>query len=289
MSDSNTLAVELIRCTNPSTEIEIERERIPISQMQHRLNLLSAWFGGLDAARTSLTDKTILEIGCGQGDMTVALAWAIGPSGTVHAIDPAPLDYGSPESLGEAQSRISQSAIGATINWRQCDPVEAVQTGLTLHAADYIVLAHSLLYMHSTEYIAALLKALSHATSTAAGSASPKLLIAEWGMQVSVDSARAHLYAVQAQAAQPLHEGNVRMYIEPKVTMELALGASWKEEKQVWIMSPDLDDGAWEVAAARSIPATDGTNNATRDYLTEMESASSEHFRCMDVWTGVFG
>lgn len=288
MSDTKTLAIELLQVTNPHSTIHPDHNRIPISQTQHRLNLLTAWFGSLETARTNLANKTVLEIGCGQGDMTVALAWAVGPSGTVHAIDPAPLDYGSPETLGEAQSRISASALGSRIQWRQCEPVEGVRVEPSLLDVDYIVLAHSLLYMRNTDYVAGLLRAISPDSSTPVDQITAQLLIAEWGMQVSDESAKAHLYAVQAQAAQPLVSGNVQLYIEPKLTVELALSAGWRSEGEVWMQSPELDDGKWEVAATRFMPITDDTAAATRELSKRMEGVSLESVRCMDVWTCVF-
>lgn len=285
MPDTKTLAVELLQSTNPKTDVG--RDRIAITQTQHRLDLLSAWFGSLEAAKTSLADKTVLEIGCGQGDMTVVLAWAVGSSGTVHAVDPARLDYGAPETLGEAQARISASELGSRIQWKQSDPVEAIRADLSLLDADYIILAHSLLYMKSTEYLAALFEALASAKSTSASQTPTTLLIAEWGMRVSNESAKAHLDAVQIQAAQPLHEGNVRMYIEPKMTVELALDAGWKTDKEVWIESPDLDDGAWEVSAARSISVAADADESTRKVLEELKNVSLKPVRSMDVWTCV--
>ena len=57
-------------------------------QMQHRLDLIQFW--GIKEG-----DK-VLEIGCGQGDCTLALAHTIGESGHVTALDPASLDYGEP-------------------------------------------------------------------------------------------------------------------------------------------------------------------------------------------------
>jgi SAM-dependent methyltransferase len=287
--------MELIQRTNPDLVSSPEGHRIATSQTKHRLDLLSAWFGELSAAHTNLTSKTVLEIGCGQGDMTVALAWAVGCAGTVHAIDPAPLDYGTPETLGAAQARISSSELGGRIKWKQSDPLEAIRADPSLFAAaDYVVLAHSLLYMRSSEYIAALFQALRDGMSISVvkTQGQPKLLIAEWGMRTSDERARAHLFAVQAQAAQPLPSGNVQLYIEPKEVLGLACSAGWSKEKEVWIDSPGLDDGEWEVAAARSMlmsTTPDDPFDSVRTLLENMESATKpeDAVRCMDVWTCV--
>ena len=289
MSELQDLAVSLIQQTNPSISSKPEPNRIAISQTQHRLNLLESWFGSLENAKTALEGKTVLEIGCGQGDMTVALAWAVGPKGNVYAIDPAPLDYGSPETLRDAQHRISTSTpLGARVKWIQSDPVDALEWDSKLRAADYVVLAHSLLYMRSREYVGDLFGAIRSARAWSEESVlEPRLLIAEWGMRVSSERARAHLLAVQAQAAQPLESGNVQLYLEPKVTMGLAVKAGWRGEKETWIESPNLDDGAWEVAAARSMSVDGDADERARGYLEELDRVASEPMRSMDVWTAV--
>ena len=282
--EMNDLATSLIQQTNPSLSPKSEAHRIAISQTQHRLNILQAWFGSLETAKNFLEGKTVLEIGCGQGDMTVALAWAVGATGKVNAIDPAPLDYGSPETLREAQNRISRSSpLGGRVNWIQSDPIEALKQNTGLGAADYIVLAHSLLYMKSKAYVGQLFRAIR----TVAEPASTKLLIAEWGMRVSNEGAKAHLHAVQAQAAQPLESGNVQLYLEPKVAMELASNVGWRGEEERWIESPHLDDGAWEVAAARSMAVADDTGDVARRLLEDMERVVEGPTRCMNVWTSV--
>ena len=56
------------------------------AQTDHRLELLQHW--------NIPTGSKILELGCGQGDCTTALAYAVGEAGRVVAVDPAQLDYG---------------------------------------------------------------------------------------------------------------------------------------------------------------------------------------------------
>lgn len=86
----------------------------PESQTAHRLNILG---------KLIVPGTKILEIGCGQGDCTTVLASLIG-SGHSDAIDPAPHDYGSPKTLGEAQARILASDIGSRISFHQSGPID---------------------------------------------------------------------------------------------------------------------------------------------------------------------
>lgn len=57
------------------------------SQTLHRLVLLQHW--------NIPTGSKVLELGCGQGDCTTVLAHAVGEQGSVVAVDPAALDYGT--------------------------------------------------------------------------------------------------------------------------------------------------------------------------------------------------
>ena len=52
------------------------------AQMGHRLQLVS-FFGIIPGSR-------ILELGCGQGDTTIALAHAVGPTGHIGTFPPSP-------------------------------------------------------------------------------------------------------------------------------------------------------------------------------------------------------
>jgi predicted methyltransferase len=56
-------------------------------QIQARVDLFKTW--GIPSG------SKILEIGCGQGDCTLVMAYLVGEQGHVTGIDPAPLDYGS--------------------------------------------------------------------------------------------------------------------------------------------------------------------------------------------------
>lgn len=59
-----------------------------LESIKHRRQVVQAWNIALGSR--------ILEIGSGQGDFTVVLADAVGPTGHVTAIDPSPVDWGEP-------------------------------------------------------------------------------------------------------------------------------------------------------------------------------------------------
>lgn len=64
-------------------------ESSQIDQLRHRINLISSWENG----GASFKGAQIIDIGCGQGDQTVALL-GIEEVITVVGIDPGPPDYG---------------------------------------------------------------------------------------------------------------------------------------------------------------------------------------------------
>lgn len=73
-------------------------------QTRHRATVVASW--------NIAPGATILELGCGQGDMTVVLADAVGPEGRVVAADVAAPSYGSPVTLGESAARLAAGPSG---------------------------------------------------------------------------------------------------------------------------------------------------------------------------------
>lgn len=57
-----------------------------VAALKHRQRLIRLW--------NIPPGAKVLEIGPGQGDFTVVLADAVGPTGRVVGVDPAPLDQG---------------------------------------------------------------------------------------------------------------------------------------------------------------------------------------------------
>ncbi|GIZ49073.1 hypothetical protein CKM354_001211300 [Cercospora kikuchii] len=325
MSTSNGSVHELATTLSTCT-ISGGTDAIQISQLVHRLNILAKWFDNdLSKAKAALQGRCVLELGCGQGDMTVALAHLVQnqiddhnhesenhgnfttKAGKILALDPGDLDYGAPYTLRQAQEHISQSAsgLGKCIDWLQYDPIEYLgilsngkdENSKTEEFPDFIILAHSIFYLPNEEYFSRLFRALHNAASisqTRKNRNPPRLLLAEWGMRITSPTAEAHLLAVEIQKARPIEEGNVQCVIAPTRIVELAKEAGWTIEREAWIANPEVDDGKWEVGAVKADTKLDGLEEDSeirRKYQRMLELSEKEggQVKSMDVWTGVFG
>ncbi|KAF7185552.1 Methyltransferase ustM [Pseudocercospora fuligena] len=271
------------------------------SQLQHRLDILATCYPdengspSLHHAREALKDRSILEIGCGQGDMTVALAHFVSTgssnTGKVFAIDPASADYGSPFTLGQAQDFINKGNIGPWVKFVKQDPQEYVKgmKAATRGRPDVIVLAHSIFYLESEEYFKELLTTLFGMASERKSSRPIQLVLAEWGMRTEREEARAHVLASEIQAGKPMEQGNVRIVVRPERILELAEEVGWELVREKWIEKPEMEDGKWEVGIVKKHYADDDLEEEAKAKLEEMKSlAESGEVRSMDVWTGVF-
>ena len=217
------------------------RFHIQHAQTLHRLKLTEHW--------NIPVGSKVLELGCGQGDCTAALASVVGEEGTVTAVDPADLDYGSPYTLGQAQSHISHGPLGQRITWIQeypYDYLSHVSSCSSSKSFDATVLAHCLWYFASPSLILSTFRATKQH--------SKRLLLAEWSLVASNPSAQPHVLAALAQAAlecrKPESTSNIRTVLSPKRIIELALAAGWSLEREAYLQPEEgLLDGQWEVSA----------------------------------------
>ncbi|KAF2877347.1 S-adenosyl-L-methionine-dependent methyltransferase [Massariosphaeria phaeospora] len=276
------------------------------SQAKHRIDVLKNF-------AISNGDK-ILELGCGQGECTTILA-AQFPESRIDAVDPAPLDYGSPETLGEAQERIKGYELGKRIIFHRADPVEFLERVKNADGIyDVAVLCHCLWYFRSEIEILEVFRA--------AKSKVRRLCIAEW----SLDAERAddqpggkgtafpHVLAALTCATCEAHiensDRNIRTLVSPDATKELASQAGWVVgSEETLTPSKELEDARWEVDMLFASSKVDGVNlflqRARRmiedkkiHTLLESMMASvkrsvdavggEEHVECMTVWTATF-
>ncbi|UZJ51800.1 hypothetical protein CBS101457_001120 [Exobasidium rhododendri] len=240
-------------------------------QSAHRLRILEVWArsskqkdiedNGLD---WSFLQGQVLEMGCGQGDQTAAIAALMGQvpdltNSVVHGIDPAPSDYGAPFTLKEAQTYLLNSPIAKNICF---ESHQSAKEALECHEIDYYfsaIFVHSLWYFHSqTEVLDAFTAARRNGVK--------HLLIAEWDLSSKSKSSVPHMLAVLLQSNKALSHNNVRLPLSPLAIKRLANTAGWTVEHESTLTpEPELHDGRWEV---------DTATFAAKEYLQQRQSSA---------------
>src|SRR5262249_12414547 len=137
---------------------------IQLIQTRYRIALVDGWGIRPGAA--------VLEIGCGQGDMTAVLADAVGEHGRVVGIDSAEPSYGAPVTLGEPARVLLASPLGGRIDLRFGTDVLDERLADDF---DHVVMAHCAWYFASLDRLRATLRAVR--------SRAPRLCFAEWDVR----------------------------------------------------------------------------------------------------------
>jgi 2-polyprenyl-3-methyl-5-hydroxy-6-metoxy-1,4-benzoquinol methylase len=250
-SNLRTLSLEL------SSPEEIARKclhdekhfAVQLGQTKHRINLVNEW--------QILPGSRVLEIGCGQGDCTAVLASAVGASGHIDAIDPAPLSYGSPWTLGQAQSHLSSSDLGSRITWYQNSPVNFLDSLSSSKPYDVAVLAHCIWYFSTRTTLVEIAKALQGKTA--------RICIAEYSLSASHPNAVPHVLAALAGATFEAHlvesTSNIQSVLSPREITSIFDEAGWSLNSSSTITpEADLLDGSWEVGFLASSEFLENVN-----------------------------
>ena len=208
------------------------------AQLRHRMALVEFW-----APRQG--DK-VLEVGCGQGDCTVALAYAVGEQGSVVATDIAASTYGAPASLGDSHRDLVSSRVGKQIEFHTCANLLDPKWRFPDEYFDLAVFAHSSWYMAS-------LKELEDLFSRVRPWAK-RLGYAEWHPVPQGMTQVPHLAAILLQAHIRSHwpehgTGNVISLVTPDQARSMAKATGWTIlDEQVTDSSRGLEDGeSWEL------------------------------------------
>ncbi|KAI7217130.1 hypothetical protein KC333_g4407 [Hortaea werneckii] len=282
------------------------RSDIILPQFTHRLALARAW--------QILPDSLVLDIGCGQGESSLVLAEVLGSDGHVTGIDNAPHDYGSPFSIGEAQSYIKKSIYGRRIDFLQTDAARLLSSsgqgagqatpGPTF---DRAVLSHSLWYFEDFESISSLFHVLSNAGIR-------HVHVADYSYEAPLPEQVPHVLASRAQAlvhaSRPPHpmgedEPNIRAAPHPTKVIEIALAEGYTLLREDRITpGPGLRDGHWEseyvqTAGFRDSVARKGLDAESRAEVFalveqvqqacgQMQAQGWDLVRTMDVWCATF-
>lgn len=199
-------------------------------QLQHRLDLVEA-FGIKKGMR-------VLEIGCGQGDTTVAIAGAVGKKGHVVAIDIASADYGAPSTLAQATNLIKQSIIGERIDFYFEMDFNKIELD---EQFDMVVLSHSLWYFKNQDDLLLYFKKIRTITKC--------ICIAEWDLDFDYMEQRAHFCAVSILALYSNYvnnEGNIQNLFHKSHIQQLLEEANFKVKGATSVNAHYLQDGQWE-------------------------------------------
>ncbi|MEU0879346.1 methyltransferase domain-containing protein [Lentzea sp. NPDC005914] len=182
---------------------------------------------------------SVLEVGCGQGDMTAVLASLVGPNGRVVGVDVASPSYGSPVTVGQSAEHLLAGPLGSRISMRYETDVlsDDVGTGYEL-----VVLAHCSWYFASVDLLARTLSKLRSLGS--------RLCFAEWDPEPAHPDQIPHLLAVLAQDRMGETDGNVRAPLTRATLLAALDRAGWQVEQVVDVDTSGLQDADWEIASA---------------------------------------
>ncbi|EAQ91696.1 hypothetical protein CHGG_03631 [Chaetomium globosum CBS 148.51] len=215
---ADKIASYAIRGPNPSPiSLAIEH-----SQAVHRIDLINAWAPAIGPG------TRVLELGCGQGTCTQALAEAVSssnppttPNGHITAIDPGAPDYGAPFTLAQAQAHLSTGPLRGLLTFHRADPL----TFLAAHPHvtwDVAVLAHCIWYFRSPETLGEILAALRGRVA--------RVCLAEWALHATEPAAAAHVLAALARAGLEAQrrggsDENIQMVVGPGWVKGVVAGA----------------------------------------------------------------
>ncbi|MYU35354.1 methyltransferase domain-containing protein [Streptomyces sp. SID8358] len=216
-----------------------------LSQTRHRAALVASWH--------IAPGSTVLELGCGQGDMTAVLAEAAGPDGRVVAVDVADPSYGAPVTLGESAARLAAGPLGPRIDFRFGTDVLDPSVEFPESAFDHVVLAHCSWYFASLEQL--------RDTLARVRPWARRLWFTEWDMTPASGDQLAHLLAVliqgQIEAAGSHGHGNVRTPFSREGLLRLLPEAGWTADGSGSVDTEELQDGDWEIAACLDLAGTE--------------------------------
>jgi len=219
----------IVECMASSGEIQ----RI---QTEHRLKLVESW--GIKEG------SSVLEIGCGQGDTTAALAYIVGEQGFVHGIDIASSDYGAPITLGDSAHYLQRSTLGKQLEIEFNVDVLSAEIDFPEKSFDYIVFSHCSWYLKSLEEFEGILKKVRKWGKT--------LCFAEWDSRIQIIEQYPHFLAVLIQSQYECFKesslSNVRTLFTPMDIKHVVANAGWTIVNEQSIYSPELQDAEWEIA-----------------------------------------
>lgn len=210
---------------------------VQLVQTRFRLGLVGGW--GIRPG------DSVLEIGCGQGDMTAVLADAVGESGRVVAVDIADPSYGAPVTLGESAAFLAATPLGARIDMRFGVDVLDEATTFPDGGFDHVVLSHCSWYFASLDQL--------HRTLARARLWARHLCFSEWDLRPTSVEQVPHLLAVlvqgQVEASGARDNGNVRTPFSREALLRTLGSTGWRVASTETVDTAGMQDADWEVSA----------------------------------------
>lgn len=215
--------------------VSAQSSAIQITQTQYRMQLVERW--------RIPPGARVLEIGCGQGDMTAVLAHAVGDSGHVTAVDIADPDYGAPVTVGASARHLLNTHLGPRIDFHfRYDVLDPANT-FAPDSFDYVVLAHCAWYFASLEQLGQVLRRVQPWVR--------QLCFAEWDMQPQALEQLGHLLAIliqgQIEAFKTDSQANIRSPFSRTRLKELLGTSGWSVTSESVIDTAPLQDADWEI------------------------------------------
>jgi SAM-dependent methyltransferase len=215
--------------------VSAQSSAIQITQTEYRLQLVERWQIPQGAR--------VLEVGCGQGDMTAVLAHAVGERGHVTAVDIADPDYGAPVTVGASAQHLLATPLGQRIDFHfNYDVLDPANT-FAPDTFDYVVLAHCSWYFASLDQLGAVLQRVRPWAK--------QLCFAEWDMQPQSLEQTAHLLAIliqgQIEAFKANSEANIRSPFSRQRFKALLGETGWNVASDSSMDTARLQDADWEI------------------------------------------
>ncbi|KAJ6572648.1 hypothetical protein B0H10DRAFT_2237437 [Mycena sp. CBHHK59/15] len=279
-----------------------------LAATEHRIDLVQKW--------SVYKGAHVLELGCGQGETTAVLAAAVGPTGHVTAVDPAPPTYvgshpclgalsndhfcsylGSPFTVMQTRAFLSDGILGAQITWHTSDVAAYLANDETQY--DFAVFSHCLWCFRTFEDITSIFGVLK-------ARGIRRICIAEWSLSSPNIESQTHILAALTMAVlsncEEAPERNVRMIISPHGIKELAkeIGLSLESEPFIDTRGKGPLDGTWEVNTILRSSFTDRIDEfsrnarerslilALRDATVASHAQHKGAIESMDVWCAAF-
>ena len=225
------------------------RKDAMLQQMQHRMALVDFW----DVHE----GWKVLEVGCGEGVMTVALADAVGDDGLVTAVDIDPPEAWEDRShggvsLGALTQRVLATAIGHRVEFRLgvdlLDP-DSLRQG---DHWDLVVFCMTSWYFDQPAQLGKLFSRLRPFAD--------RLAYDEWDLMPQDASQLSHVLAILLQLdlrslCRDIRLRNVRSLILPVDAQQMAVDSGWLivKEKQMDSATKLHDGVQWEAGNAMQL------------------------------------